>query len=224
MESKSEKSARGRAQIIETVRTPLGFFVLVVLVVEVILGGIVRFEPDDNVRTYLVMGMLLIIIALIAIVSFFTYAKPEALTGMTPMDSETHQLLISARKYAALQDKLLGEWQFEGRYQVEGHSGEVRLRGTATISKGEFAPTADGEVSFGEKEDLLRFTSKVITLTPTELTIVGEVPYRVGVNSTGINYLRLVYGDNGDSIVAMRGEFAIIEEQVFGRSEWRRRD
>ncbi len=80
MESKSTNNQSNRVRIIETVQTPLGFFTLTVLVVEVILGLVVNFNQEPD-RTYLIIGMLILIFLLIVIVSAFTYLNPEALTG-----------------------------------------------------------------------------------------------------------------------------------------------
>jgi hypothetical protein len=72
-----------RAKIIETVQTPLGFFVLVVLVVEAILG-IVASSSDQSTQAIAVYGMLALITSLVAIVSFMAYKRPEALQGRRP--------------------------------------------------------------------------------------------------------------------------------------------
>jgi hypothetical protein len=69
-----------RIGIIETVQTPLGFFALVVLVVEAILGvtaGLVTSVPAAAVVT----AMIVLIFLLVLIVAFFAYRRPEALHG-----------------------------------------------------------------------------------------------------------------------------------------------
>ena len=66
-----------RVDIIGAVKTYLGFFVLLVLVVEAVLGALALKEgPNQLVALY---GMLFVIVALIAVVSFFAYSKPETL-------------------------------------------------------------------------------------------------------------------------------------------------
>jgi hypothetical protein len=74
--------ARERIDIIRTVQTPLGFFVLVVLVVEAILG--VTAASDSSNRAVLVAGMLGLIFLLVGIVAFMAYRRPEALLGVRP--------------------------------------------------------------------------------------------------------------------------------------------
>jgi hypothetical protein len=73
---------RERIDIIRTIQTPLGFFVLVVLVVEVILG--VTAASDSSNRSVLVAGMLGLIFLLVGIVAFMAYSRPEALLGGRP--------------------------------------------------------------------------------------------------------------------------------------------
>jgi hypothetical protein len=78
-----QRSEGGRVSIIQTVQTPLGFFVLVVLVVEVILGAVagVSLGPPATVT---VAGMLVVILALVAVVAYLAYNRPEALLGARP--------------------------------------------------------------------------------------------------------------------------------------------
>ena len=74
-----------RVDIIQTVKTPLGFFTLAVLVVEAILGITANFSQGAD-RTYLVVGMLVLIFLLIFIVAGFAVFRPEALSGKRPAD------------------------------------------------------------------------------------------------------------------------------------------
>lgn len=70
-----------RPAIIQTVQTPLGFFVLVVLVVEVIFGGVASITSGIE-REYVVGAMMAMILILVGIVTFLAYARPEALAGI----------------------------------------------------------------------------------------------------------------------------------------------
>ncbi len=69
-----------RIAIINTVQTPLGFFVLVVLIVEVIFGIISGLAAGSD-RTYLIFGMLGLIFLLVLIVWSTAIFRPEALYG-----------------------------------------------------------------------------------------------------------------------------------------------
>ena len=73
-------SLPARADLIRTVQTPLGFFVLVVLVVEGILG-VTASLSEGSARTYLVVGMIAVIVLLVGIVAFMAYRRPEGLKG-----------------------------------------------------------------------------------------------------------------------------------------------
>jgi hypothetical protein len=72
-----------RANIIQTIQTPLGFFALVVLTVEVIFGIVAAMSAGSD-RTYLIVGMLLIIFLLIIIVASLSVWRPESLSGQRP--------------------------------------------------------------------------------------------------------------------------------------------
>ena len=83
--------ASGRAAIVNAVQTPLGFFALVVLVVEALLGataGVVR-----GVNAGVVVGaMIALIFLLVLLVAFLAYYRPEALQGKR-LREETPALL-----------------------------------------------------------------------------------------------------------------------------------
>ncbi|NOT06081.1 MAG: hypothetical protein HOP27_15925 [Anaerolineales bacterium] len=84
MENKVNDNQSNRVSIIETVQTPLGFFTLTVLVVEVILGITVNFSQGSD-RTYLIISMIALMVLLVAIVAGFAYFRPEALMGKRPI-------------------------------------------------------------------------------------------------------------------------------------------
>src|SRR5271166_917339 len=73
-------SASNRAAIIRAVKTPLGFFVLVVLAVEAIFGIASSFCLGPE-RSWLIVAMIALIFCLIGIVALLAYSRPEALQG-----------------------------------------------------------------------------------------------------------------------------------------------
>jgi hypothetical protein len=77
-----------RAAIIRTVQTPLGFFTLVVLIVEAIFGVIVPTLTGD-LKGHLVYSMVVLIFVLVAIVAAMGVYKPEAL-NLTPSQFQNH--------------------------------------------------------------------------------------------------------------------------------------
>ena len=83
MENKNHVNQSDRIRIIETVQTPLGFFTLTVLIVEVILGITANFSQELE-RNYLITSMVALIFLLVVIVAGFAYFRPEALRGKRP--------------------------------------------------------------------------------------------------------------------------------------------
>jgi hypothetical protein len=83
----TEQDRSSRANIIQTVQTPLGFFVLVVLVVEIILG-VLASSSEGSERTYLVLGMLGLIFLLVIIVALLAAFRPGALQGTPAPQAE----------------------------------------------------------------------------------------------------------------------------------------
>ncbi len=78
IQNSTGKAPSNRVGIIQAVKTPLGFFSLVVLVVEAILGVTANFSQGTD-RTYLIVGMLSLIFLLVIIVAAFAYFRPGAL-------------------------------------------------------------------------------------------------------------------------------------------------
>lgn len=85
MENKNSVNQSDRIRIIETVQTPLGFFTLTVLIVEVILGITTNFSQGLE-RNYLIISMIALIFLLVLIVAGFAYFRPEALKGKRPIE------------------------------------------------------------------------------------------------------------------------------------------
>lgn len=78
MPTNTKEKSSDRVGIISAVKTYLGFFVLIVLVVEVSLGALaLRAEPQNQLIA--IAGMILVFLGLISVVSFFAYRKPDAL-------------------------------------------------------------------------------------------------------------------------------------------------
>ena len=76
-----------KAELIRAVKTPLGYFTLIVLVVEAIIGGITPFTSGQD-RTFLIIGMLVIILCLIIIVAFMAWFRAYALYGLTEAEAQ----------------------------------------------------------------------------------------------------------------------------------------
>ncbi len=85
-----------RVNIIQTVQTPLGFFTLVLLVVEVIFGTIASLSQGLD-RTYLVVGMIFLMFFLVGIVAFLTY-KRRGLTGESDRINKLEEQLEEEKK------------------------------------------------------------------------------------------------------------------------------
>jgi len=110
-DKKATKNIKTRMDLVQTVKTPLGFFTLVVLVVEVILGVTANFSQGAD-RTYLIIGMLSLIFFLIIIVSIFAFFRPEALSGKRPNDQMLNgelQNLTPIQRIVKYQDLIAAE-------------------------------------------------------------------------------------------------------------------
>jgi hypothetical protein len=79
------------------VTTPLGFFVLVVLVVEAGIGGLAAYTESPQ-RGIIILYMVIILVMLIAVVSALAFFRPQALSGQPPGPSlkSVYSVVISA--------------------------------------------------------------------------------------------------------------------------------
>lgn len=81
MENKGNSSQLNRVSIIATVQTPLGFFTLTVLIVEVALGGVLANFSEELDQSYLLGSMIALIFLLVAIVGGFAFLGQKPLAG-----------------------------------------------------------------------------------------------------------------------------------------------
>lgn len=77
----NRQTTEPRANVIQAVTSPLGFFVLVVLIVEALLGILAGLSGDAD-RAEFVRIMAAIIVMLIVVVSVLSWFRPDALMGM----------------------------------------------------------------------------------------------------------------------------------------------
>lgn len=70
-----------RVHLIQAIRTPLGFFALVVLVVEAIFGVVAAATADASQRDEIIYAMIALIFLLVLLVAVLAVFRPEALRG-----------------------------------------------------------------------------------------------------------------------------------------------
>lgn len=90
-------STASRSAIVTSITTPLGFFTLVVLVVEVLFGGISVVAAEDQ-RTVLIWAMIIFLAVLVLLVGGLACFRPEALRGKRyrpPLDGAQESLTAS---------------------------------------------------------------------------------------------------------------------------------
>ncbi len=128
MPEKDENNLVKRIDVIQTVKTPLGFFTLMVLVVEIIFGIAVSISQGTD-RTYLIIGMLAVIFLLIFIVAGLALFRPEALGGNRPADNSLNFASLSPAervvKYKELIDRETRNNLLLNFYVPEGYISEV---------------------------------------------------------------------------------------------------
>lgn len=125
----TEAAVTDRIGIIQAVRTPLGFFVLVVLLVEVVLTVFVFRLDAGSDRTLVIICMIILIFALVLIVAGIAIWRPSALSGKEQQSKETkYSLLIGPPERLPNLDITLINWDNDGCFLISGNLREpIRL-------------------------------------------------------------------------------------------------
>lgn len=139
MKNKNNGNQSTRVSIIKTVQTPLGFFTLTVLVVEMILGVTANFSQGKD-RTYLIDSMIVLIFLLVVLTAIFAYFRPEALRGIRPVITKIHPsgnkeldqasqitdlILVQKRnkitpdEFERYSDKIMGLKRYSGNWTID---------------------------------------------------------------------------------------------------------
>ena len=145
-----------RVGIIRTVQTPLGFFVLVVLVVEVILGGI-AYDSSGLNSTLALVGIVGILLILIAVVAFMAYYRPEALRGVRaprlPVQATVLYPPTEKDRYNRLFDNFsdCDFYAFNPPFEVE-HAGKKILKEALETHRKRYESNVSSRYLFFDKE------------------------------------------------------------------------
>lgn len=143
--SEHGSSAPSRVEVIGSVKSYLGFFVLVVLVVEVVLGTLAA-TTEGLVQLLALGGMVFLITGLVAVVSFFAYCRPDVLLKSLSASGPGDRLPYEART-VAFRQQICGCWwnRLEPRdpdrlaiveITPDTESGAVRLHGASYDREG----------------------------------------------------------------------------------------
>ena len=107
-----------KSEIIESVKTPLGFFTLVVLLIEIIFGVVSAFV-SPGLQSFLVISMVLLIFCLVGVVAYLAVRHPEALRGerrpqfstdLNSIEVGNDVVLLEPRKKKILLEANVVEW------------------------------------------------------------------------------------------------------------------
>jgi len=102
-----EDKKENRSKIITIVETPLGFFVLIVLVIESFFGIIVFKSSEGIERAYILFAMFILIFLLAGVVAFLAYYRTEALIGVNSPKTKRSSNIIPNNTQVTLPNSLL---------------------------------------------------------------------------------------------------------------------
>jgi hypothetical protein len=125
MSNKPDRKATltGRAGVIRAVQTPLGFFALVVLAVEAIIG-ILATSLNPSQKTFLVNGMMILLFIAVLAVALIAYFRPHVLEniGSQPkrIGAPRYSLVLTAPDRLPNLDVTLIDWDNENCFLVDG--------------------------------------------------------------------------------------------------------
>jgi len=184
-ESAPEKSrtasTTGWVAIINAVKTPLGFFVLVVLVIETILGGLAAKGPNQLTALY---GMFFFLVLLIGVVVFLAVFRIDTLMGK----SNTSEGSTKLRKFC---EGLCGYWwevtklARASKLSVvevshDSSTDTLKLQGRMYSSHGELLATWDSLAtcaSLGDRRVFYYWTGRIFQQPNETQGGIGEIHF-----------------------------------------------
>jgi hypothetical protein len=215
----SEESVR----VLEAVKTPLAFFVLVVLLVEVIFGIAARYL--DEQRNIIVIAMVTLIFMLVLIVAFLAYRRPEALRGLRYCeDLELTKIRQKFQEVEHLANMITGQWTFMTTYQAEGAQQIAEASGTCEITKGKYGISMHGGCldQIGKPE--APFLVKQVFLNEDGLTYIFEVPQELGRATLGVGQVRFIYTVGTSVVNQMKGNWGVLGSKTSGKATFNRKN
>lgn len=211
-----------KVRIIEAVKTPIAFFVLVILLVEGILGLVATKCPDQ--RTMVVLGMLALIFLLVVIVATLSYYRPEALKGVRFIDDpeldKIRQNFQEVEKIAAM---ISGIWEVTTSYRLNENSGVIDTKAICEITKGKFGILMHGHALNPDGSQGANFIVKQVFIGDDGLTFIYEVPQGLGKTVLGVGQVRFILPVGSEKLIKqMKGNWGVLGSETSGSTEFNR--
>ncbi len=210
-----------KVRIIEIVKTPLAFFTLVVLLVEVIFG-LAASQYDDE-RKVIVVAMITLIFLLVGIVTFLAYYRPGVLSGKISEDPELSKIRQDFTDKEHLADMITGEWTFLTHFQPEGELTTVEMKGCCEIRKGKYGISIHGNCNGQNGKPDTSFVVKQAFINDDGLTYIYEVPLDLGKAVLGVGQVGFVNEEKKAKVIQMRGNWGVLGSKLGGRAEFIRK-
>lgn len=230
----STKNTPSRLDLVQTVKTPLGFFTLIVLIVEAILGITASFNQGTD-RTYLILGMLFLLFILVIVVSLFAFFRPEALSGKRPLIHETLDYELQSLTPAQRVDKyrqlimqetsnnLLLNFNIPENYKPEISTMEKYIFGFCYPEKWTFSKPPE-QITYGIAVD--NESTKDLGFHRNMNIVINDIS---GVNfkTDSTNMLEMLYKNSLDTVMSILSKTNLIfydKELIFqglSASRWR---
>lgn len=226
----------GWAEIIKTVQTPLGFLVLIVLVVDFfmfLIGVNVELEADQ--RLIIILGVFITLMASIFLVTLMALYRPEALKleVLDPSlrevmrawrkDESLKNFICSGRQREAICQSLVGKWKTETSYSDPDGKRDL-VSGVCTIERGKDGqPLLKGH-SFDERgKQREAWYADMTAADCSRLAYLFEVPLTPGESSLGVGKVHFTER-NGDAVNQMQGNWGVLGTNVSGKVIFERID
>ena len=209
--------------VIEAVKTPLGFFVLVVLLVEMIFAVAAGKFYDQ--RTIIISSMLALIFMLVLIVAALACYRPEALNGRRYIeDPEIAQMRQNFREIEQVADMLVGDWEFVSQHTPAGEKHAVEARGFSKITKGKYGVSMHGQCIDLAGKPCHAFAIKQVFISEDGLTYIFEVPQNLGKTILGVGQVNFDPVEGKSVVNQMRGNWAVLGSEISGKAEFHRKN
>lgn len=213
-----------KVRIIEAVKTPIAFFVLVILLVEGVLGLVGIKCPEQ--RTIVIIGMLALIFLLIVIVTLLSWCRPEALKGVRFIDDpELEKIRQNFQEVEKMAEMISGKWDIVSTYHKDGSLEPTEAQAACEITKGRYGIIMQGS-SLGPDGSIgVNFVVKQAFVSEDGLTFIFQVPQNLGQSILGVGQVRFVSSANDRKLIdKMEGNWGVLGSKTSGKIEFRRKD
>lgn len=210
-----------RVDIIEAVKTPLGFLTLGVLVLEA-LGVAYLPHVEGRNETLLLLSMVIVLVVYPVFVLWLSYHRPELLRPPTAgaVPAELEPLVQEMTHQREIARSIEGRWRYQASTTAEDGSTRqvpggclMRAEGSRLVIEGEWRDETGNAVG--------HWSARQVLLDSEQLTFLFEVQERPGTSVLGVTQVRILHDEQG-AVDRLSGTWGVLSRTDYGAIDFER--